>query len=175
MRILEIINDGFEEVETFTPLDVLKRAGINVTLASNKKTVIGAHGIQLTNVEDLKNLAYFDYDFLILPGGPQWKKNLEDELYLEIAEFYAKNKKVAAICASPTILGHLGYLRGIKYTCFPPMNEDFGGTFTGSAAEYDKNIITGRGAGASFEFAFKILEVISGNDEVEKIKNEIFY
>lgn len=175
MRILEIINDGFEEIEAFTPYDVLKRAGHNVTLASNKKTAIGAHGVVINNLEELKNLSYYDYDLLILPGGPQWKKNIEDELYLEIAEFYAKNKNVAAICASPTILGHLGYLRGIKYTCFPPMNEDYGGTFTGSAAEYDKNIITGRGAGASFEFAFKILEVISGNDEVEKIKNEIFY
>lgn len=175
MKVLEIINDGFEEVETLAPLDVLKRAGINVVLASNKKTAIGAHGIQLSNLEELQNLAYYDFDLLILPGGPQWKKNLEDELYLEIAEFYAKNKLVAAICASPTILGHLGYLRGITYTCFPPMNNDFGGKFSASAVEYDKNIITGRSAGSSLEFAYKIVEVLKGENEANKVKEEMFY
>ena len=69
-----------------------------------------------------------------------------DFFNLEIMKYFIENKKIAAICATPTILGAHGYLKGKRYTCFPPMNKDFGGTFTGEDATIDGNLITGTAA-----------------------------
>lgn len=174
MKILCIINNGFEESETICPIDILKRAGHSITVSSNTKKTIGAHNIIFDELELLKDIDTSNYDLLLLPGGPHYKENLKDKLYLDtILKF--KDKAIAAICASPTILGYLGLLKMKKYTCFPPMNEDFLGTFTNEAATIDGNIITGRSAGASLEFGYKILEYIDGINKVNKIKNDMYY
>lgn len=175
MKVLCIINDGFEEIETVAPIDILRRAKIDVTIVSNNSNVLGAHKIQFSNILNIKDINYKEYDFLLLPGGPQYKQNMNDKTYLEIVKYFADNKSVAAVCASPTILGSLGYLKNKKYTCFPPMNEDFGGNFTASPAEIDGNIITGRGAGSSLEFGFTVLRFLAGPDVENKIKESMFY
>lgn len=175
MNILFIINDGFEEIETTAPIDILKRAGLSVTVASNNSFAKGAHGITISNLEILKNLDYKSYDFLVLPGGPQWKINAQDSLYLEIMKYFVENKSIASVCASPTILGAHGYLKGKKYTCFPPMNKEFGGTFTGEAAVTDGNIITGRGAGSSLEFGFEIVKYLLGEAKENELKESMHF
>ena len=175
MNILFIINDGFEEIETTAPYDILKRAGLNPTIASNKTKAIGAHGLELSNLSKIDDINYKDFDMLILPGGPQWKNNINDNKYIEIMSYFAENKVVAAVCASPTLLGANGYLKGKTYTCFPPMNADFGGNFTGSAAETSGNIITGRGAGSSLEFGFEIVKYIFGPEKVSSLKQSMFF
>ncbi|MGM9971206.1 MAG: DJ-1/PfpI family protein [Anaeroplasmataceae bacterium] len=174
MKILCIINNGFEESETICPIDILKRANHNVTIASNTSFATGSHGITFSNLELLSNINFNDYDLLLLPGGPHWKENQNNKLYLEAINAF-KNKAIAAICASPTILGKLGLLKGKKYTCFPPMNEDFGGTFTGEESVIDSNIITGRSAGSSLEFGYKIIEYLDGTSAVNKVKESMFY
>lgn len=174
MNILCIINDGFEETETIAPIDILKRAGHKVDITSNKHEALGAHGILVSNLNLITDINTNNYDLLLLPGGPHWKQNQNDEKYLKtILEF--KEKAIAAICASPTILGKLGLLKTKSYTCFPPMNAEFGGTFTGSDAIIDGNIITGRSAGSSLEFGFKILEYIDGVEKTNSIKESMYY
>lgn len=175
MKVLLIINDGFEDVEAMAPIDILRRGDINVTVASNKSEATSAHGIVFSNLTKLDNINYQEYDLLVLPGGPQWKQNIKDERYLEIATYFTKNKSIAAICASPTILGKLGLLKGIKYTCFPTMNEDFGGTFTNGSVEVSGNIITSRAAGTSMEFGYEILEYLKGKEASAKIKKSMYY
>ena len=92
-----------------------------------------------------------------------------------IKQFIEAGKLVAAICASPTLLGHAGYLKGKNYTCFTSMNEDFGGIYHEDYAVTDGNIITGKSAAATFDFAFAILEKLAGKETVEKVKKEIYY
>lgn len=175
MNILFIINDGFEESETITPFDMLKRAGYNVVIASNGTEAKGAHGITIKNLTLLNTLNKNDFDCLVLPGGPQWNKNKDDALYLEYANFFAKNKIIASICASPTILGNLGLLYNIKYTCFPPLNNDFGGIFTGDKATIDKNIITSRSAGTALEFGAAIIEKLESKEKAIEVLKAMYY
>ena len=93
----------------------------------------------------------------------------------EIGYAFAKYKKVAAICAAPTILGKLGFLKNKKYTCFPPLNEDFGGNYIDRYVVKDNNLITGKSAAATIDFAFAIVEELLGKNYAESIKNSIYY
>ena len=86
------------------------------------------------------------------------------------------NKKVvSAICASPTIIGKLGYLKNKNYTCFKSMNEDFGGNFIDCFVVVDGNLITAKSAAASIEFAYAIIEKLAGKETLDKVKSNIFY
>ena len=86
-----------------------------------------------------------------------------------------ENKMVAAICAAPTILGHMGYLKDKNYTCFTSMNEDFGGTYVDTYVVKDGNIITARSAAASIDFGFMIIQYLQGEAQEKKIKEQIYY
>ena len=175
MNILFIINDGFEEAETINPYDILVRAKYNVTISSNKIEAIGSHNVKLSNLKLLSETNFSDFDLVVLPGGPEWINNSKDKLYIEAINYFIENKALASICATPTILGHLGLLKGKKYTCFPPMNEDFEGYFTGEDAEICDNLITGRGAGSSMEFGYKIIEYLEGKEKANEIKKDMYY
>ena len=174
-KILFIINDGFEEAETINPYDVLNRAGYDITIASNKTEALGAHNIKLTDLKILSKLDLSEFDLVVLPGGPQWANNQKDIHYLNAIKYFITNKALASICATPTILGNLGLLKDKTYTCFPPMNKDFNGKFSGRDAEIDGNLITGRAAGSSLEFAYKIVEYLDGIDYANKIKENMYY
>ena len=113
---------------------------------------------------------------MLIPGGPEYVEMENNMEFLNIIKyFYNSNKYIAAICAGPTILGHLGMLKNKKYTCFTSMNEDFGGTYVDTYVVIDDKIITARSAAASIDFAFKIMEVIKGKEVEEKIKKQIYY
>lgn len=175
MKALFLINDGFEEAETTVPMDMLHRAGVEIVFASSTSKAKGAHGMTASDLEDVNKIDYKAFDLLVLPGGPHWKKNSTDAKYIEIMTYFMTNDMpVCAICASPTIIGAQGLLKGRKYTCFPPMNKDFGGEFIDSPAIIDKNLITGRGAGASFPFAFAIIEYLFGPEKVKELQASIF-
>ena len=176
MNILFIINNGFEDIEFSAPYDILKRAGFNVIVASNNISAISSHGLTITNLKILKDIDYKSFDMLVLPGGPEWKDNQNDSLYLSVMSYYAENKAIASICATPTILGDHGYLKGKRYTCFPPMHKDScGGIFTSSSVERDGNIITGRSAGAGYDFGFAIVEYLEGKDKVKEVMQSMYY
>ncbi len=176
MKILFLINDGFEETETFAPYDIFKRAGYEVVLSSNKKSIVGAHGLHITDLGLISDINYKEFDCLILPGGPQYKENMKDEKYLEVMDYFAKNKFLGAICASPTIIASHGFLKCKKYTCFPPMklNPEFG-IFTGEKTETDGNIITSRSAGTSLEFGYAVVEKLEGHEKVLELQKSMYY
>ena len=85
------------------------------------------------------------------------------------------NKIVAAICAAPTIIGQLGYLKNRTYTCFTPMNQDFNGYFIDKPVVVDNNLITGRSAAASIDFAYEIIKKVAGQDTLNQVWERIFY
>ena len=175
MKVLAIIFDGFEEEEAVAPFALLRRAKIDLTIASDKETVIGAHNIALTNISLLKNINYKEYDSLLIPGGPHFKRLLIDNYVHEIMSYFMDNNKVVSlICAAPTILGKLGYLKNRKYTCFTSMNEDFGGTYIDEKVVVDGNLITARSVASALVFSYAIIEKLLGKEELLKVYPRIY-
>lgn len=172
-----VLTNGFEEVEAVGTFAILRRAGLTVDIFSlTNAHATGRFGLTCTALKPFTQLDAAQYDALVLPGGPQYaelEKNAGVQALLKT--FVESGKVVAAICASPTILGHAGYLKGKNYTCFTAMNEDFGGHFTGQYVAVDGNIITGQSAAASIDFGFAIVQKLLGNAHADQIKQSIYY
>lgn len=115
--------DGFEEIEAFTSVDVMRRAGLNVEMitVTPDEIVKGAHSVPVLCDKNIVNCDFFDADLILLPGGMPGAATLEkcDDLRRLILRFAKENKPIAAICAAPMVLGKLGLLKGKKATCYP--------------------------------------------------------
>ena len=159
--------DGFEEAEALVTVDILRRAGHKVVLVGvDKKEITGSHGIKV--VADIKTgeFAPVDLEAVILPGGMPGTLNLEaNKTVCDAAKTaYKKGKLVAAICAAPSVLGHLGLLKGRVATCYPGFEKELiGARYANLPTVTDGNIITAKGAGAVFEFGFAIVEHLAGS------------
>lgn len=177
MNVCMILTHGFEEMEAIGTYALLRRGGLSVDVFSLRKTeATGRFGLCCTQLTPVEQLQVSRYEALIMPGGPQYQEmEASPAVQALIKQFIEAGKLVAAICASPTLLGHAGYLKGKNYTCFTSMNEDFGGIYHEDYAVTDGNIITGKSAAATFDFAFAILEKLAGKETVEKVKKEIYY
>ncbi len=176
-KVCLVLTNGFEEVEAIGTFAILRRAGLTVDIFSlTQGDATGRFGLTCTALKPFAQLRGTDYDALVLPGGPQYAE-LENSAGVQalIKEFINGGKVVAAICASPTILGHAGYLKGKNYTCFTSMNEDFGGHFTGQYVAVDGNIITGQSAAVSIDFGFAIVEKLLGPQKAQEVKQSIYY
>ena len=177
MKICTIMGNGFEELEAIGTIALLKRSGIQVDMYTlDTPVVAGKHDIAITNVLPLSQCEEANYDLLLLPGGPHYAQLENNIKVIEcIHNFYKKEKGIAAICASPTILGKMGLLRNRNYTCFTSMNEDFGGTYIDQYVVKDDFIITARSAAASIDFAFEIIEYLQGKEQRKLIEEQIYY
>lgn len=177
MKVLCILTNGFEEIEALGTIAILRRANINVDIYSlHSNFATGRYDVTISNLCDLNLLNLDNYDLLFIPGGPQYKELEENQFFKDvILDFYYKNKRIAAICAGPTILGKLGLLKNKNYTCFNSMNEDFGGNYIDRYVVKDNNLITGKSAAATIDFAFAIVEELLGKNYAESIKNSIYY
>lgn len=179
MRIGVFLGERFEEVEALTVVDILKRQGYDVETVSvgHSHHVGGSHSIVVKADFVIDEVWLKTYDLLVLPGGPG-HKNLEkcDLLMKYVKKFNEEGKKLAAICAAPSILGRAGVLKGKTVTCFPGYEaECLGATCTGAEAEISENVITGRSAGAAVPFALKIIEAFEGKEAAKKMAEAIFY
>lgn len=177
MKILTILTNGFEELECIGSVALWKRAGFEVDIhAIEANEATGRFNVTLANLHNLNDVALDNYDALFIPGGPHYSKIEGNETVRKIIDYFmGHDKVVSAICAAPTILGHMGYLRGKKYTCFTSMNEDFGGTFIDAYYAVDGKLITGRSAAATIDFAFAVMDVLGGEELVNKVKADIYY
>lgn len=166
--------DGFEETEALATLDVLRRAEIEVkTVGVTGATVTGSHNISVTADLGIDEISVSNVSGVILPGGMPGTTNLENNDTVIKCVNFAANKKllVAAICAAPSILGHLGILEGKKATCFPGFeNELKGSEVVDLGVVRDSNIITAKGAGVSLEFGFKIVEFIKNKNIADGLR-----
>lgn len=168
--IYVFLADGFEETEALTTVDILRRANISVkTVGIGKKEIVGSH-----NIKVLADLSSLDADLsdisgAILPGGLPGTTNLEkDELVLSaVRETFSKGMLTAAICAAPSVLGHLGLLKGKKATCYPGFEDELlGAEYIKAPSVTDGNVITSSGAGAVFEFGFAIVDFLTGSNKI---------
>lgn len=161
--------NGFEEMEALVPVDVWRRAGYEVLTISvtGDKQVTGSHGITVIADKLFQETDFSKADMIFLPGGMPGTKNLDmhEGLRNKIIEFAENEKYLAAICAAPIVLGHNNLLRGKRATCFPGYENDLlGANVTFNSVEIDEKVITARGAGVSFEFAMRIVELLSGRN-----------
>lgn len=175
-----LLADGFEEIEALTPVDILRRGGIEVKTYSinGDLCVCGTHNIMVDADDVIENLDYESLDAVILPGGMPGADNLENcPDVQEVLDYAFKNGKLmCAICAAPKVLGKFGYLEGKKATCFPGFEECLlGAEPTGARVEVDGNIITSKGMGTAMDFALAILEYMKGKETADKMAVSTMY
>ena len=127
-KILVVIAPGFEEIETITIVDILRRAGARVTLGATVKGIIkGSRGIKVEPDEFLDNILKNDFDLICLPGGQPGTDNLKNDERVEkiLKRMQQEDKYIAAICAAPTVLQKAGILKDKTITCHPSIKTQF--------------------------------------------------
>ena len=177
--IYMFLAEGFEEVEALAPLDLIRRAGLEIkTVGVGAKTVVGSHGIPV--VADMTDTDYSDDapDMVILPGGMPGTKNLDasETVHKAIAAATKNGAYVCAICAAPMILGKLGLLVGKTATCFPGFEEYLAGAIvTGQKVAVDGKIITAKGMGAGIEFGLAIVAALKDEATANELAKAIMF
>ncbi len=171
---------GYEEIEALTVVDILRRAGEEITMVSitNGRSVTSSHGVEVTMDKVLSEVNFDETDVIVLPGGMPGTKNLEacEALMEQLDAFVKAGKTVAAVCAAPSILGHRGHLKGKKACSFPDMESQLeGADVKQEPAVIDGNIITGRGMGAAIPFGLAILEKLQGKEAADAMAAKIVY
>lgn len=180
-KAIVFLADGFEEVEGLTVVDLLRRAQIDVETVSimETKKVIGRSRIQVKADQELGKAVFDDADMLVLPGGQPGTTYLgeNEKVRKVLLKFDKEDKKIAAICAAPTVLGKYGLLKGKRATCYPGCEDQLTGAEIVLDEEVvkDGNIITSRGAGTAIPFALKLIEELLDADAAETIRKDIVF
>lgn len=154
--------EGFEEIEALAVVDILRRAGLTVkTVGIGSTSVCGSHGIRVEADLPESEASTETMTAVVLPGGLPGANNLDKSETVQRLLTAAMEKKtvIGAICAAPFILGRRDILKGKRATCYPGYESELiGATVTGEAAVTDGAVVTGKGAGAVFAFAFALVE-----------------
>lgn len=170
---------GFEEIEALCPLDLLRRAGVEVkTVGIGGRSVTGSHGItvQADMTDSEFSAADPTPDLIMLPGGMPGTLNLEASPVVinAIKEAADRGAYISAICAAPMILGKMGLLRHKKATCYPGFEKYLDGAEVSEVpAVIDGNIITGAGMGAALDFGLLLVTVLCGKDKAEELRHGV--
>ena len=172
--VLVLLAQGFEEIEAITPIDLLRRAGAKVTVATLKEDrAVGAHGITVLSDTTLEKLGDRLFDCVVLPGGGEGSENLAaSAAVLTKVIQIAQEGVVAAICAAPAVvLGKTGLLDGRKVTGYPGTAELVEGlVFEDDGVVVDGNLITAKGPAFAMDFALAIIKKLFGDEKEEQIR-----
>lgn len=167
--------NGFEEIEALTPVDLLRRVGVPVqTVGVGGRQITGAHQIPVTADLEESEISLDDLKMVVLPGGLPGTPNLEQSQIVKnaVTACYENGGYVAAICAAPSILGHMGLLQGKRATVSDGfISEITGAQYTGELVTQDGRIVTGRGPIAAMAFALHLADLLAPHEEVEKLRN----
>lgn len=169
--------DGFEIIEAMAPVDMLRRAKLDVkTVGVTGKTVCSSCGVEVVSDITIDKMEYNDVDAIILPGGMPGTLNLENSIEVQnaIDKAVSANALVCAICAAPSILGHKELLNGRQATAFPGYEDALdGAVLSDKYVVRDGNFITARGAGVSVDFGLEIVKALTDADTAENIRKTI--
>jgi 4-methyl-5(b-hydroxyethyl)-thiazole monophosphate biosynthesis len=170
--IFIFLTTGFEDIEAIATIDILRRAELNVKSVSltDSKQVMSSHQVLVTADLMFDRVDFSEAELLILPGGTT-RFNEHENMKKELLAFANKGEKVAAICASPMVLGGLGLLDGKKATCYPGFEQYLKGATlqTDKAVVVDGNITTGRGPGLTIDFALNLVEQLAGKEKRDAV------
>lgn len=176
--IYVMLADGFEEIEAIEPVDIIRRAGLDVkTVGVTGRTVTGAHGIKVSADIDISEVDEEKMTLLMLPGGPGHELlDASNAVQGLINAAHSRGRYIAAICAAPSIIGKKGLLDGRRATCFPGYEKFlYGAEIFSDKVCTDGSFITARGAGAAADFGFEIVRILSGNEAAEKLREAMQY
>ncbi len=179
-RAVMLFAEGFETVEALMSVDILRRGGVELTMASitEDEVVRSAHGVAIEMDAVLGEVNLLEYDAVILPGGMPGTIHLGESEAVKKAVFamHEAGKIVAAICAAPGVLGGYGLLEGKKACSYPDHEVNLkGAEVVRTPVAVDGNIVTSRGLGTAMEFAFALLTILVGEEKTEQVKEAIVY
>jgi 4-methyl-5(b-hydroxyethyl)-thiazole monophosphate biosynthesis len=170
-----VLADGFEEIEAITQIDVLRRAGVDVTVAGLSEGMAeGAHGVGVATDVPLDKLD-FEPDLVVLPGGMPGSERLgESKKVVDLLEKqHAAGRMIGAICAAPAYAPvAAGILDGKRATCYPSFESRFSSTTTAveDRVAVDGNVVTSRGPGTALEFALALVEQLVGKAKADELQ-----
>ena len=173
-----LLGTGFEETEAIAPLDLMRRAGIQVmTVGVNGKTVYGGHGIGIEADILLGEMDLTQMDMIVLPGGLGGVASVRaSAAAMDALRFAWENDKfVAAICAGPTVLADLGITDGKNATCYPGCEDGMGSAnmIPDAPCVRDGKLITGASAGCAIAFGLALVAALKGQDAADAVKQSI--
>ena len=178
-KVLVPLAPGFEEIEAITVVDILRRAGVEVTVAGTQAGAIEASR-QTKHLPDCTlddALARADeLDMIVLPGGQPGTNNLRADPRVKtlVERLRARNKITAAICAAPTVLSAFGVLRGRRATGHPGSRALLlAGEVVDERVVVDGPVVTSQSAGTAMEFAFKLVELLCGKEKAVEVNQGV--
>lgn len=180
MKGLLILSHQMEDVEALGTRALLKRAGLEITTATFEDTleIQTAFGLLVKADYYALDLQMNNYEFLIIPGGGYVAQVVDQDVNIKrlCKEFSHEKKMIAAICAGPRFLGQAGLLEGIHFTAYTDINDAPNGIYHKELkAITDHHIITGRSAGAVYEFSYEIVKYLLGEDKANALLKNIQY
>jgi 4-methyl-5(b-hydroxyethyl)-thiazole monophosphate biosynthesis len=174
---LVVLADGFEEMEAAAPIDLLRRAGVEVTVAGlNGPEVTGRNGMRLIADVAYAAVAGARFDLIVVPGGPAFVELRKSaSLRQHLQEQASAGRAIAAICAGPTVLLDAGLLQGRSYTAHFSVRDELPGADASRAVVIDKGIITSQGAGTATAFGLALVEFLCGEETAAELAASICY
>ena len=178
--IYVFLANGFEDIEALAPIDIMRRAGLNVETVSitDEIVVTTAHGVGIVADRTLAEIDFDDAELMFLPGGMPGATNLDEcqPLREGLMQHYKAGRPIAAICAAPLVLGHLGILHGRRATCYPGFETELkGADYTASLVEQDGQFITGKGPGAAMELGYVLVERLKDKQTADALREGMIY
>ena len=176
-----LLADGFEEMEALAPIDILRRVDIDVATVSltDDLLVRGGHNIGVKADITLDKVDFEALEMLVLPGGLGGVDAIaETPAAMELIQnTWNAEKKLAAICAAPKLLAQLGIINGMSIVCHPSVNAEImnagGRVLFNKQATRDQNLITGKAAGSSIEFALELVAAMRDRETSNKLRHAL--
>lgn len=176
-KVILFFANGTEEVEALTAVDLLRRAGAEVTLVGvGGKEVVGSHGIRITADIAEDEISSYGYDMAVVPGGMPGTIHMDESAVVDktLSSVYENGGFLAAICAAPLVLGKRGYLNGKEAICYPSFEGYLqGASISASRVCRDGRIITAAGAGMALEFALALIGALYGEEKENEIRASV--
>jgi len=173
-KVLVPLANGFEELEAVAAVDVLRRGGVEVVMASihDSLDVKGAHGMSVRADALFADVADAEYDAIVLPGGGEGTENLKnsDALFRRLRRQDSEGRLLCAICAAPTVLVEAGVIApGIHVTCYPTCQMQLDRQWTPAPVVAEGNVITGQAPGTALLFGLVVLQALAGDKVAQKV------
>lgn len=179
-KAVVFLADGCEMVEALTPVDLLRRAGVEVvTLSINGTDMVkSSHNVQIQADAVFTPEAAEHADIAILPGGMPGTLHLgqHEGVAAAVRRLYEEGKYVAAICAAPSVLGQMGLLNGKKAVCYPSFEDKLtGAEVLQEEVVVDGQVITSRGMGTAIPFGLAIIKELLGEEQAQNVRESIIF
>ena len=180
MTIFLFLAEGFEEAEAVVTLDILRRGGLKVITVSltGQNAVAGAHGIAVVADQLFDETDFSKGDMLVLPGGNPGTENLSEHegLRILLLRYGSEGKRIAAICAAPSILGELELLKGKRATVYPGYENSLKGAIvTDAPVVKDGTVILAKGPGMAFDFGLAIVNELMGQKKADEVADGMLW